>query len=969
MKRFRLALVMTILSLLVILTLSFSVFGAANSADAVSPTNGVYEISTKAQLIWVFEAMEDGSVASASASIKLTNDIDVAGELPTLTKIFSGTFNGNGKTISGLSRTMFQQFSGTASNLTLRGTMNKPYSDNESARKTASFALNASDATLTNVVSYVDITTSAEDTNAGGIVGYCNAVEFKNCAYYGTYTLAWNGKNSGLGGIVGWTNPNGGTATFDGCYFGGTITITGTKSAKLYVGGIVGNCANRNVVIKNCTSNGTITSNGYTGGDYIGGIVGASHNEANIIERCSNKGTVSAKDNAGGIIGGAAANTIIDSCANYGTVTAKKVGEICGKVDSGVTVTINNSFSFAKPEDEDEDENDLCPATYVSNGSYRSSEISYITDFTIDGVVYEKYNLCVIEKASGMPMPILSTDKMFEGYLSMRYDSTTHAVRFVVLANLSTLPESATATFAFRDEYGTVIKTYSGKLTLGEDSDFELYASVSAAGENYFATYGNGLFGCVVKNIPNGAWSSIEMTVKDTQTGVAYMTPCSYLHRETMTLESLPSYSSLGTVSNVYNCGPGLSPEDKNGNTEEDSKMVIISSTTADKFASYITTLSNSNYRLVSQNTVDGDPYYTFTKAGAMLYLYYNNKVKEIRIIADNSSTLLPDFNYDYTKKAGDTTEFYQYSINYRDVTKEGYDPVTTPYLEGEGLDCGMLYVLKLPDNKIVMIDGGHSCQLPAKAREALLKFLRQITGKSETEKVDIAMWYFTHAHGDHVAAARDFFTTYRDQVNLERVAFNFPSYQVLSDNYDDNTFTMKQRILDYHPNALYHKLHTGEVVSLAGVTFEVVYTHEDAVSSTSGLLTSSGKTEISSFNDSSTVLKITFDGKTIMMLGDVDSVGQKVIKAFHNSSYLKSDIVQTAHHGYNNVQDLYSYIQAPIALFPNSMYGVKGNNATNYNRIMKYSTYEYFAHKYIYKFEVKNGQFESTTILRYDQQ
>ena len=968
MKKTRIALVATVIALLVVLAFSLSVFGA--EGGEVTPVNGVYEIATKDQLVWIFNEIQSGTVA-ANVSIKLVDDIDVAGELPTLTTTFTGTFDGNGKTVSGLARTMFKQFNGKAYDLTMRGTINKPYSDNDSARKTASFSMNSGNGTvLTNLISYVDITSAASDTNAGGIVGYCNAVTFIGCEYYGTYTLEWKGSNAGFGGIVGWCNAGGNAALFDDCHFGGTLKLTGSSGGKAYFGGVVGNIANASVTIQNCTSDGNVICTASSAADYVGGIAGINANAANKFENNSNRSTVTAITNAGGIIGGSVANITIASSTNFGTVTATNAGEFCGngKDNNGndISVTIKNSYDFS------EKNNDLCGTSYTNEASYLSDAISYYNSFKLDGVEYDRYNICIVEKESGKIMPTLTTDKMFQAYLSLRNDGATQAIRFVIVTNRKGLMPS-TVTITFKDNFDNVVKTYNGKLTFGDNSDFQLYTSVVAGGEKYFAANNKAILGCVINNIPKNAWASVEVAISDSATGEEYMAPASYEYEETMTLDSLPSYTSLGNVSNVYNCGPGLM-SDKNGITEEDSYMVVISSTTLEKLQAYVEALPGYGYRQVCTTTLDGDTYYTYSKAGAMLYLYFNSKLKETRIIVDNSSTLLTKINYDYEKQEGDTTEFYQYSLYYTNNDVEGYDPVTYPITPS--LDCGMLYVVKLPDNKVVMIDGGYRGQTTT---ADLMKFLRQITGTSEGEKVDIAMWYFTHAHGDHVSGASDFIADYHNQINLELVAYNFPSYQVLGEDkdYDGNTFTLKQNINTFFPNVPYHKLHTGEIVSLAGVDFEVIYTHEDAVSSYSKSWFSTnlgGTTEISTFNDSSTIVRIHMEGKTIMMLGDADSKAQTVINAFHNSSYLKSDVVQAAHHGYNNVSTLYGYIKAEIGLFPNSMYSAKEADTSwftgnAYSQIMKHATEEYFAHKYTYKFEVVDGELVVTELLRHVQQ
>ena len=153
--------------------------------------------------------------------------------------------------------------------------------------------------------------------------------------------------------------------------------------------------------------------------------------------------------------------------------------------------------------------------------------------------------------------------------------------------------------------------------------------------------------------------------------------------------------------------------------------------------------------------------------------------------------------------------------------------------------------------------------------------------------------------------------------------------------------------------------------MNMAGVTIDVVFTHEDAVSA-------QGKTEISDFNATSTVLKIKMDGKVLMLLGDISDVSENVIVAMHSTGYLRSDMVQVTHHGFNFLNRLYPIINAKIALFPQSAFYVKDpsngqGNLLKYQSVMKYATEEYFAHKYTYKFTVVNGEVKAEALPRYD--
>ncbi len=429
------------------------------------------------------------------------------------------------------------------------------------------------------------------------------------------------------------------------------------------------------------------------------------------------------------------------------------------------------------------------------------------------------------------------------------------------------------------------------------------------------------------------------------------------------TPDMMPDLSVMGEVSALtYNAGPGLA-NDRESATSEDALMKVISNTTAKKLASYAKTLKKNGYKLLKKNKLDGDTYYTFQKDGTLYYLYHSSRVGETRVIVDNCSAPLSEIEVDYKKKAGDTTEFYQYSINYDLADKAGYDPVV--YTEKGSINCGMCYIIKLPDNSVVLIDGAHERQSTAKSRAGLVNFLREITHTPENEKIRVAMWYFTHAHGDHVRMAADILDEYSDEINLASVTHNFTSYQQVGRGYDSNTFLLKDVINKHYPNVLFHKLHTGEAFSMAGVKIEVAYTHEDAT-------TASAETEIGDYNSTSTVLKIMMGGERIMLLGDVSEVAEKVIVAMHSAEYMQSDAVQVAHHCFNFLYDLYPMINAKIALFPQSMFNLKDpangqGNLHKYEHVMQYAEEEYFAHKYTYKFTVKDKKLAAEALPRYD--
>ena len=100
-------------------------------------------------------------------------------------------------------------------------------------------------------------------------------------------------------------------------------------------------------------------------------------------------------------------------------------------------------------------------------------------------------------------------------------------------------------------------------------------------------------------------------------------------------------------------------------------------------------------------------------------------------------------------------------------------------------------------------------------------------------------------------------------------------------------------------------------------------------------------------------------------MLGDVYHMGANTMLKMHSKDYLKSDVLQVAHHGYNDMANLYKVIGAQIALFPNAMTAKDGST---YKTVMAFAKEAYFAHKWTYRLTVENGAIKITEVKRYDQ-
>ncbi len=409
-----------------------------------------------------------------------------------------------------------------------------------------------------------------------------------------------------------------------------------------------------------------------------------------------------------------------------------------------------------------------------------------------------------------------------------------------------------------------------------------------------------------------------------------------------------------GNIGKAYNCGTARN-SDQTEAAGDESHLYVIQKTDLNSFNTFAQTLESNGYTRYFSREFDGNTAYGFTKDGKIYYAYFSELLETARIIDDTANVALLS---ELKQTAGnEKVEFYQYSIDY--VRGDTYNTNDNAWM----INCGMCYVIKLADNSLFIIDGGHKTQSSDDALESFDVFLHNICGKNIDEKLTINGWYFTHAHGDHVYFTYAFLTKFHEKYDLVNAFWNFPSFQTMGSGYDSGTFTMKLSINKYYPDATVYKLHTGQTFTLPGVDFEVIYTHEDNA-------TFEGGTNISDFNASSTVLRIHIGGKTFMMLGDISTVAETAICSRYSNAFLKSDAVQLAHHCYNQVDAVYRAVSADLILVPNSKEGYQSNyskvaSAVSYAKTPQILT----AGEFTYKIVVDGSDFTASKIARYTEQ
>ena len=271
---------------------------------------------------------------SADKVVVLDADIDVSGTGFTYIPFFSGTFEGNGHTISGITIEVTNPErgfigtvgeTGTIKELNLNCTITEDESAKEDKNSTGDKVLNIIEELGDGrIASTVD--RFIKDTGiytVGGIAGL-NRGMIRDCSFNGSVRI-----NKNVGGIAGVNE-----GRIEGC------TNYGAIISEENTGGIAGKNTG---VIRWCKNNGRINDNAVEGMYATGGIAGYSEG---VIDSCDNNGEVGYKNTGsatGGICG--AQSGRINECHNLGAVYGKKrVGGIVGNFEPYTNITYNSDM-------------------------------------------------------------------------------------------------------------------------------------------------------------------------------------------------------------------------------------------------------------------------------------------------------------------------------------------------------------------------------------------------------------------------------------------------------------------------------------------------------------------------------------------------------------------------------------------------------------------------------------------------
>ncbi len=348
----------------------------------------------------------------------------------------------------------------------------------------------------------------------------------------------------------------------------------------------------------------------------------------------------------------------------------------------------------------------------------------------------------------------------------------------------------------------------------------------------------------------------------------------------------------------------------------------------ADSYRNYCNTLISQGYSVLTQNEIEQSIFTTLVDPTGSFSLY----------VAYNAFAHASEYQYD-TKYNAQYEKCIRVvsspldSVNLPDAglltPNPKYDRVTTSSIATLELykdTVGMGYVITLEDGRLVVIDGGFKANpAPTDLWNLLSKTNERITGAptSAQNPVRIAAWLLTHSHSDHSTAFLSVLSSHAAEIRMDYILGNFPAptaaYQSAGTDVMDMGRQEKfERYTALVPGGFkFVKVHAGQKFYLANLEIEILTTFEDL-----------NPARIYTGNDTNTVARFTMyntneqkeragDPVTSMWLGDANALQSRYLCATFGS-YLKSDMVQLAHHGNTGCEkDLYTLVDAKVLWFP----------------------------------------------------
>ena len=357
----------------------------------------------------------------------------------------------------------------------------------------------------------------------------------------------------------------------------------------------------------------------------------------------------------------------------------------------------------------------------------------------------------------------------------------------------------------------------------------------------------------------------------------------------------------------------------------DNSFIDCINNSSIENLFDYISILEQKGYSKVFDNKIGDNHFYSFTNLINLIFVYYIDNLKSVKLIAE---------------------PYYEFSYH------EPIENIATPSVITSSA-CDRNYYIRLPNNKLVVIDGGWRIEDRSRydIKDLLFEMYKEMVEICGNEHVNIPLWIITHAHTDHVRVLEYLYQMpFLNKFTIDRILYNFPDNDHLVDREQapqEKILASEKQLKEWHErasidypyedifyncpfpvydtmnyedvcrnafnqyDAIQIKAHDGMMFNLSGVIFEVLHTPDDDM-----------PTIYEMMNDTSLVIKMTYQKNSTIWLGDMGVIpGDSCIEMY--GDYLRCDAVQVSHHGWGSASwEFFKLLNPTILLWNNSEFG-----------------------------------------------
>ena len=288
--------------------------------------------------------------------------------------------------------------------------------------------------------------------------------------------------------------------------------------------------------------------------------------------------------------------------------------------------------------------------------------------------------------------------------------------------------------------------------------------------------------------------------------------------------------------------------------------------------------------------------FYTYVGDSGVIHVYHIGGTGHVRVVGISAEeyALSKEAMNDSSEGSNDS-QFILLDIGGRNQTNNA---------DLETYANGMCIVFRLSDGRFIVFDGGHTQSADPDSLE-VTRLHKELVKRAPGGKVVIAAWIFTHMHGDHTTVAWKYESMYGREAEIQRYIYNMPSLEYalsipgtdLSESYYGGMIYPRMTALFKRYDCVIAR--TGMVFNIGNATIEVMHTADDYF-----------PTPLKIFNNSSLVTKVTIEGKSFLLAGDLQEDGQAKCVA-QNGNLLNVNYIQATHHGYNMLMRFYQYSMA----------------------------------------------------------